>query len=140
MKDELSAGGVVCKKTSGKSLWLIVQHVEGHWGFPKGHVGDVYRIETQEEAAIREVEEETAIIAQILPFKPYTSHYELKKGTVLIRKTVIYFVMQYVRGEIHVDSSEVKQAVFAPYQNVLSQLTYKQDKEIFSQVGKMLKL
>ena len=38
---------------------LLIQQIEGHWGFPKGHMED---FETESETAIREVKEETGLI------------------------------------------------------------------------------
>lgn len=57
MQRVFSAGGIVVKKVGGKKKVLVAQH-SGHkgWDFPKGHIE---KGETSEEAAIREVEEET---------------------------------------------------------------------------------
>lgn len=66
MKFEFSAGGVVYKKEGDKMLILISKHSGHHgWVFPKGFIGDKIKNETKENTAVREVEEETGIKAEI---------------------------------------------------------------------------
>lgn len=57
MKEEYSAGGIVFKKDEGKIQILFILDPYGKWAFPKGHIEN----ETSEQAAIREVAEETGI-------------------------------------------------------------------------------
>lgn len=58
MREEISAGGVVIHR-NGKGLrYLVIRDSYGNWGFPKGHVE---RGETIEDAARREVAEETGL-------------------------------------------------------------------------------
>ena len=52
MKYEKSCGAIIIKE--GKVL--LLQEVEGHWSFPKGHVENN---ETEIETVVREVKEET---------------------------------------------------------------------------------
>ena len=73
MKLEFSAGGVVYKREKDAIKILIAQHSGHHgWVFPKGIIGDHPSAssgqarETKEEAALREVEEETGIKGKIL--------------------------------------------------------------------------
>lgn len=59
MKKVVSSGGVVIKKANGKVQVLLIIFPGGHGlGFPKGHVEDS---ESVEEAALREVFEETGL-------------------------------------------------------------------------------
>ena len=63
MKQEFSAGGVVYRKLQDKFVWLVGLHSGYHkWVLPKGmiEVG-----ETQAQTALREVKEETGIVAEI---------------------------------------------------------------------------
>jgi hypothetical protein len=48
---ELSAGGVICRRTNGGIEALLIKDSYGNWGFPKGHVEPG---ETLEGAALRE--------------------------------------------------------------------------------------
>jgi 8-oxo-dGTP pyrophosphatase MutT (NUDIX family) len=55
---ETSAGGVVFRIEEGAALFLLIRDSYANWGFPKGHVE---RGESTEDAALREVREETGL-------------------------------------------------------------------------------
>ena len=55
MKLEKSCGAVVYTLKNGKPQYVIVQSLEGFYGFPKGHIENN---ETEKETAIREIYEE----------------------------------------------------------------------------------
>ena len=55
---ESSAGGVVFRMDEGTPLFLLIRDSYANWGFPKGHIE---RDESAEEAALREVREETGL-------------------------------------------------------------------------------
>ena len=57
-RHETSAGGVVFRCTDRGPEFLLILDSHGNWGFPKGHVEQG---EASEEAARREVAEETGI-------------------------------------------------------------------------------
>jgi 8-oxo-dGTP pyrophosphatase MutT (NUDIX family) len=55
---ETSAGGVVFRVEEGTPFFLLIRDSYANWGFPKGHVE---RGESTEDAALREVREETGL-------------------------------------------------------------------------------
>jgi dATP pyrophosphohydrolase len=55
---ETSAGGVVYRVHEGHALFLLIKDSYQNWGFPKGHLESGERAE---DAAMREVREETGI-------------------------------------------------------------------------------
>ena len=57
-QQETSAGGVVYRKGDDGPLFLLIRDSYQNWGFPKGHVEAGERAE---DAALREVREETGI-------------------------------------------------------------------------------
>ena len=57
-QQETSAGGVVYRKDDAAPLFLLIRDSYQNWGFPKGHVEAGERAE---DAALREVREETGI-------------------------------------------------------------------------------
>ncbi len=90
MNFEYSAGGVVYEKQ--QILLIEVENLQGKivWTFPKGH------IETGEDArlaALREVEEETGYVCEIIRELPRAS-YHFMRGGILARKTVRWFLMR----------------------------------------------
>jgi len=58
VRNETSAGGVVFRVESGAPLFLLIRDSYENWGFPKGHIEGSER---PEEAACREVAEETGL-------------------------------------------------------------------------------
>jgi 8-oxo-dGTP diphosphatase len=123
IRREFSAGGVVIKD---KREVLLIKNPSNIWTFPKGHIE---KGETREEAAVREVKEETNVDAQIVTYLGEISYF-FTWGGVRIYKTVYFFLMRYISG-IPVPSWEVKDARFFPLNRAESMLKYKGDKEIF---------
>ena len=85
-----AAGGIV-KNTNGDILFI---HRLGKWDLPKGKLEDN---ETIENAAIREVKEETGIQnLTIIRFINTTYHiYKDKKNNIPILKTTFWYLMNY---------------------------------------------
>jgi 8-oxo-dGTP diphosphatase len=129
---EYSAGGVVIKD---RREVLLIKNPSGVWTFPKGHIEPG---ETKEEAAVREVKEETNIDAEIVDYLGEISYFFVWGG-VRIYKTVYFYLMRYVSG-IPVPSWEVKDARFFPLEKAERRLKYKGDKEIFSKALQKLSL
>lgn len=137
MKFEFSAGGVVFKKPEGDNplLILVAQHSYHHgWVFPKGLIGDKDHLkgEKKEDTAIREVEEETGVKAKILKeLEKVTYWYKFEGET--IKKTVYYFVMESIGGDISKHDMEMENVEFIPPEEVLKRLTYRSDKKVFEE-------
>lgn len=149
MKFEFSAGGIVYrKKHPNKKILkqvqddieiLVAQHSQHHgWVFPKGLIdkkesgsmNQESRRETKEEAALREVREETGVYGKITKaLPPVTYWYKFDKEK--IKKTVYYFLMQYLSGDIKDHDFEMENVEWLPIDKVEERLTYKSDKEVW---------
>ena len=144
MKFEFSAGGVVFKKEDNKTFILIARHSYHHgWVFPKGLIGpstssgQADKLETKEETATREVEEETGIKASILkPLKPVSYWYVFEKQK--IKKTVYYFLMEYVSGNTSKHDMEMEQVEWLPKGEVENRLTYRSDKKVWQEARELM--
>ena len=80
----------VFKNPEGDFLFCIVLASAGHWGFPKGHQD---LPESEEETALRELEEETGIKnANIVKDKSFTERYVFKRDGFTNNKFVKYFL------------------------------------------------
>jgi 8-oxo-dGTP pyrophosphatase MutT (NUDIX family) len=103
-RNEHSSGGVVIAVREGADfVALIATRNKTRWGLPKGAVTDG---ETSEDAALREVREETGIEARIV--RPLdTIEYHFRAGDTLIQKRVDFYLMDYVAGELEPQLSEV---------------------------------
>lgn len=128
---EKSAGGVVYQKDRNKVLWLVIQNSSTKkWTFPKGLIGD-HREEKLETAALREVKEEGGVTAKIIHHKPVESFYTYKVLGVLVKKTVYYFLMEYVSGSPGDHDWEVSESKFVDEKEVFELLSFDQDKAAF---------
>lgn len=136
MKFEFSAGGIVFKKPERKKdsiLILVAQHSYHHgWVFPKGLIGDKEhnKGEKKEVTAVREVEEETGVKAKIIaPLEKIAFWYKFEGET--IKKTVYYFIMEYIEGDTSKHDMEMENVEFIPIDRVKERITYKSDREVF---------
>ncbi len=133
MRFEFSAGGIVYKKTGARTFILIAQHSGHHgWVFPKGLIGDKKKGEKKEEAAIREVKEETGIDAEIIkPLLPITYWYvwEGEKR----KKTVYYFLMKSITGDTSKHDHEMETVEWIDSERTLEKLTYQNEKKVFKE-------
>ena len=146
MKKEQSAGGIVFKthleggrKDSFKVEVLVCQHSGHHgWVFPKGFIGDKIAGESKEATALREVEEETGIIGKIIePVTPITYWYEMDGEKH--QKTVYYFLMEALGGDIKKHDWEMENVEWLPIDEVEGRLTYESDKTVFMGARKIIK-
>ena len=138
---QISAGGIVYKRISNFKFqisncqWLICQHSQHKgWVFPKGLVGDEDSSESMEQAALREVEEEGGIKAKITNNQPTVANYQYTWQGNLIKKTVYYFLMEYVSGDPKNHDWEMSEAKFITKEEIIKTLTYQSDQKAFEKV------
>lgn len=102
--DERSAGGIVFKEEKGKTWWLLIKTISGYKSAKKENKGPVYKFpkghlksgEFLKEAALREVEEEARVKANVLT-KIGSNNYILwdAENKKKIIKKVTFFLMEY---------------------------------------------
>lgn len=133
MKFEFSAGGIVYKKIKNKTIILTCQHSQHHgWVFPKGLIGDHVQGENKEDTALREVKEETGVEAKIMKsLKPIKYWYVFDREK--IQKTVYYYVMEFMGGDIEKHDQEMENVEWVEFGKVSEKLTYKSDKQAFEE-------
>ena len=120
----LAAGGLVERQTP-EGLRIAVVHrtlyedrdgQPGDWVLPKGKMESG---ETLEEAALREVEEETGCTARLTGPSYRTEH-----------SVVSFFRMEFIAEAGDFDSSEVAQVVWLAPGDALEQLTYRTERQV----------
>ena len=138
MTKEFSAGGIVFKKQGNQITWLICQHSQHKgWVFPKGLIGDTVDNESKEDTAVREVKEVTGIEGKILNDTPIVVQYWYQFKGEKIFKTVYFFLMNEVGGDISKHDHEMMAVRWASEEEVKSTLTYDNDKKAFDEVLKL---
>ena len=142
-KRELSAGGVVYRRTPEGTDILVIQPKKrdsdegsGKWTFPKGLVGDGQK-ESMQEAALREVREEGGVAAEIKEDLGGAKIF-FKFGGENIFKTLHYYLMEYVSGGPEEHDWEVKEALWVPLAEVKGLLSYRSDKEMLVLAAKII--
>lgn len=118
-------------RRAGGTYEIVVVHRNRHtdWSLPKGHIE---KDETREQAALREVKEETGLDARILDeLGEVVYFYRRPRG--LTRKSVYHFLMEYTGGEFGPPNWEVDVARWVSLDDAGKVLTYKNDLQI---VGK----
>ncbi len=140
MTREFSAGGIVYKKVGNQLYWLICQHSQHKgWVFPKGLIGDNIKGEKSEQTALREVKEETGLDGKIIvKLKNPVTYWYVWKGDKRF-KTVNYFLMEYIGGDIKDHDHEMSAVEWLPTDEVAQRLTYKSDKIAFNEALKLFK-
>ena len=114
---ETSSGGFVLAADGSNTVALIGRQTRSRridWCVPKGHPEGN---ETLEQAAIREVFEETGIQAEII-LKLGSIDYEFTAGRKVIAKTVHQFLMRQTGGNLTVENDPNHEAVEARWVSV----------------------
>jgi 8-oxo-dGTP pyrophosphatase MutT (NUDIX family) len=123
-----AAGGVVLRRSRSGTLETVLVHRPAYddWTFPKGKL---LRGETEEEAAVREVEEETGLRCQ-LGREVGTTSYRDAQGR---QKTARYWEMAPIEGEL-APTNEVDEARWVPLEGAADILTHARDRELLGQL------
>ncbi len=126
-RNEHSSGGAVIAIREGRAhVALIATRGRTRWGLPKGAVSEG---ETTEQAALREVLEETGIEAEIV--KPLdTIEYFFRAGGTLIRKRVDFFLMRYVAGELVPQLSEVDDVEWVELSAAIERASFESERKL----------
>lgn len=131
MIHETSCGGILFRQQKEQLETLLIQQVAGHWGFPKGHVqGD----ECEEETALREIQEETGLIASLTLEPRFTSCYQPKAG---VNKEVILFIGEACGGKLQRQEEEVQALTWLSIEEAKQRLSYPRDRQILEEASQI---
>lgn len=127
MRNEHSSGGAVLSFRDGVPfVALIATRGRLRWGLPKGAVSEG---ETSEQAALREVEEETGLVAAIV--KPLdTIEYFFRASGSVIRKRVDFYLMNYVSGTLTPQLSEVDDVQWVELSEAIQRASFESEKKL----------
>ncbi len=130
IKTQVSSGGVIFRDANGSDFEIALVAVKDGkvWSLPKGLVE---KGEEASETAVREVREETGLSGKIIEkLGDITYWYFIKEDNAKCRKTVHFYLLEYVGGSTADHNWEVDKAEWFPISEALKKLSYKGDKEI----------
>jgi len=122
-------------RRTSEILYLLLRYGAGHWDFPKGKIE---KGETKQEAALRELMEETGLTAKIdTGFEETFEYIFTDYDKQLAKKTVYFFI-----GEAH--STKIKLSFehtdyqWLQYEKAIEQLTYDNAKVLLKKAHKYI--
>ncbi len=136
-----SAGGVVFRQRDGVTEVALIgvdANGEQRWQLPKGLVSAG---EQPELTALREVREETGLVAEIVePLETIEYWYYGRGGASRVRfhKYVTFYLMRYLRGDTADHDHEVTEARWTPIDEAARMLTFRSERKLLEQAAERL--
>ena len=105
------------------------------WGLAKGGIEEN---ESTEDAAIREVREETGLKADIEASLGETRYFYVWED-VRIRKTVHFFLMRHTGGDFDDRDDEMEEIRWFPLERALKRAAYRGEREVLGRAAELLR-
>lgn len=138
-RTEVSAGGVVYRREpDGVDVVLAARRTRRGdlaWGLAKG---GIEVDESAEQAAVREVREETGIEAEIEASLGETRYFYVWED-VRIRKTVHFFLMRATGGDPNDRDDEMEDVQWFPLERALKRAAYRGEREVLGRAAEILR-
>ncbi|MGB9726491.1 MAG: bis(5'-nucleosyl)-tetraphosphatase [Minisyncoccia bacterium] len=140
MKSEISAGILIFRETEKGREYLLLHYPslskgKDYWEFPKGHIEKEEKIE---EAALREVKEETGLeIKELIPGFKKQIKYFFKKDNKLTFKIVYYFLAKTENSGVKISSEHLGYQWLNP-QKAKEVIPFKNSKLLIAEAEKFL--
>lgn len=132
MKKEVSSGAILYTKENGQRYYVLIMEANGSYGLPKGHKR--YN-ETLVECALREIKEETGIVASINEKYKRAIQYKMPNGN---SKEVTYYLAKYENQELKPEDSNILGAKKYDLETAISLIKFKQIKDILLEMDFIL--
>jgi len=134
--DERSAGAVLYIREGNGVEYLLLKYGAGHWDFPKGHIE---KNESELEAVVREVWEETGIqrIELVDGFRKVINYMFMKNGR-LVRKEVVFYLGEVFERAVTL-SQEHLDFAWLPLEKAVERLTFKTARETLLEADSYLR-
>ena len=136
--DETSAGGLVVDASSGRAVGALIGRRDRRgrllWSLPKGHIEAG---ESAEEAAVREVAEETGIVGRIVGRLGTIDFWFMADGR-RVHKTVHHFLLRAEGGELSDEDIEVAAVAWVPLDEINGRLAYEDERALVARAPQLL--
>lgn len=134
---ERSAGGVVLRRVGPDLHVLLILDPYGRWGLPKGHVEEGERTE---EAALREVREETGL--EELELGPVVDaiDWRFRDADVMVHKHCVFYLMHSPRGGVEPEEEEgIRACRWLPFAAAVERVDYANTREVVRAARRMVR-
>ncbi len=136
--EEVSAGGLVIDQTGADPQAALIGRTDRRgrllWSLPKGHIESG---ETAQEAAIREVAEETGIHGRVVaPLGTISFWFVFEDRRV--HKTVHHYLLVADSGLLSADDDEVAEVAWVPLAELPQRLAYADERRLAERVPDLL--
>ena len=132
--NEVSAGGLVLNPDTDPAMGALIGKLSRRgtliWALPKGKVEPG---ETLEHTAVREVQEETGIIGEILAPLGNVQYWFISGGKQ-IHKTVHHFLLRATGGALSDADVEVTKVAWVPLTKIPQRLSHPDERALMDQV------
>lgn len=136
--DEISAGGLVVDESGPIARAALIGRHDRRgrllWSLPKGHLENG---ESVEEAAIREVAEETGITGRVVAPLGTIDFWFVADGR-RVHKTVHHFLLRAESGELSDADVEVAEVAWVPLGELDGRLAYADERELVERAPRLL--
>lgn len=137
-RNEVSAGGVVYRREDGElQIALAARRTRRGdlaWGLAKGAIEAG---ESEEQAAVREVHEETGLEVDVESDLGDIRYFYVWEG-VRVRKRVHFFLMRMTGGDLADHDSEMEDVRWFPLRSALKRAAYKGEREVIERAVERL--
>lgn len=125
MKHEKSCGVIVFTRKNGEIKYVVIESINGFFGFPKGHVENG---ETEKQTALREVFEEVGLKPNLIDGFRETVEYYIP--SIDVQKQVVYFLGEFENQEIVFQKEELSSAQLLSFDEANNKFTHENNKEL----------
>jgi 8-oxo-dGTP pyrophosphatase MutT (NUDIX family) len=114
---------------------LILHYPGGHFDFAKGHLEEG---ETELQAAVRELQEETSVTPEKI-FREFQEeiYYSFHRRDILVKKTVTFFLARTASPRVKI-SHEHKGYLWLDYEESLTKITFENARGILRKAESFL--
>jgi 8-oxo-dGTP pyrophosphatase MutT (NUDIX family) len=134
-RTEVSAGGVVYRRQGeGIEVALAARRTRRGdlaWGLPKGAIEAG---ESEEEAALREVLEETGLEAEVESDLGEIRYFYVWEG-VRVRKRVRFFLMRATGGDVSKHDAEMEEVRWFALRRAIKRATYRGERDVIERAA-----